>query len=208
LPLGIGAAAETVVAARGRPERMARIFDRSPVPMVMVDSERRYVEANRPARLVLRLTLDQLRSLALGDLTPPSQAAGLDELWSRLLETGFAAGPHGVALPDGGRFDAVFYGLADARPDLHVLAFAPARWSDEELGLIGANEPRTLRALTPRELEVLELAAEGHIGPQIAERLLITPATVKTHFEHIYSKLGVADRAGAVARAMRLGLIA
>jgi PAS domain S-box-containing protein len=61
--------------------------------------------------------------------------------------------------------------------------------------------------LSARELEVLRLAAEGNSGPQIARKLFISPATVKTHFENIYEKLGVSDRAAAVAQALRTGLI-
>jgi ATP/maltotriose-dependent transcriptional regulator MalT len=61
--------------------------------------------------------------------------------------------------------------------------------------------------LSKRELEVLKLAAEGNTGPRIAEQLVVGPATVKTHFEHIYEKLGVSDRAAAVAQALRIGLI-
>ena len=69
--------------------------------------------------------------------------------------------------------------------------------------------PRRARAaaLTARELEVLQLAAQGYSGRQIAERLRISPATIKTHFEHIYAKFGVSGRAAAVAQAMRAGLI-
>jgi len=63
------------------------------------------------------------------------------------------------------------------------------------------------RVLSARELEVLRLAAEGNSRREIAERLTIGPATVKTHFEHIYRKLGVGDRTEAVAVALRLGLI-
>jgi DNA-binding CsgD family transcriptional regulator len=63
------------------------------------------------------------------------------------------------------------------------------------------------RPISPRELDVLLLAAEGNSGPQIAAQLSLSPATVKTHFENIYDKLGVGDRAAAVARAMRIGLI-
>jgi DNA-binding CsgD family transcriptional regulator len=63
------------------------------------------------------------------------------------------------------------------------------------------------RRLSARELEVLKLAAEGNSGPQIAERLFLSPTTVKTHFEHIYERLGVGDRAAAVAYALRTGLI-
>lgn len=62
-------------------------------------------------------------------------------------------------------------------------------------------------ALTPRETEVVQLAARGNSGVRIAELLTISPATVKSHFEHVYTKLGVSDRASAVAEAMREGLV-
>jgi DNA-binding CsgD family transcriptional regulator len=61
--------------------------------------------------------------------------------------------------------------------------------------------------LTPRELEVLALAAEGQTSPQIAERLVISPETVKSHLRNVYAKLDVKDRAEAVALAVRSGLI-
>lgn len=61
--------------------------------------------------------------------------------------------------------------------------------------------------LTKREIEVLQLAADGLSGPRIAERLVISPATVKTHFENVYAKLGVPDRAAAVAEVLRRGVI-
>ena len=53
---------------------------------------------------------------------------------------------------------------------------------------------------------MLELAADGLNGPLIARELVLSTATVRTHFAHIYRKLGVPDRAAAVAKAMRLGL--
>jgi two-component system nitrate/nitrite response regulator NarL len=61
--------------------------------------------------------------------------------------------------------------------------------------------------LSPREREVLELIAEGRSAPAIAEELHVSPATVKTHLKTLYEKLGVSDRAAAVAEAMRRGLI-
>ena len=64
------------------------------------------------------------------------------------------------------------------------------------------------RGLTARELEILRHAADGKRGPEIARLLVISPSTVKTHFENIYDKLGVSDRAAAVAQALRAGLIA
>ena len=63
-------------------------------------------------------------------------------------------------------------------------------------------------AITPRETEVLQLAAQGLSARRTAERLVVSPATVRTHFENLYPKLGVRDKASAVAAALRLGLIA
>jgi DNA-binding CsgD family transcriptional regulator len=63
------------------------------------------------------------------------------------------------------------------------------------------------RRLSTRELEVLRLASNGLSGPEIADRLVISPSTVKTHFENVYEKLGVSDRPAAVALALRRGLI-
>jgi PAS domain S-box-containing protein len=61
--------------------------------------------------------------------------------------------------------------------------------------------------LTAREREILVNAASGKQGPAIARQLGIAPATVKSHFEHIYAKLGVGDRSAAVAHGLRTGLI-
>ena len=65
----------------------------------------------------------------------------------------------------------------------------------------------TAAVLTPRELEVLQLAARGHSAAAIAQDLYLSPATVKRHFERAYAGLGVSDRAAAVGEAMRRGLI-
>ena len=62
-------------------------------------------------------------------------------------------------------------------------------------------------ALSAREREVLAFIAEGMSGPDIAAALHLSPATVKTHLQNLYEKLGVSDRAAAVARAMREGLL-
>jgi DNA-binding NarL/FixJ family response regulator len=61
--------------------------------------------------------------------------------------------------------------------------------------------------LTPREIEVLGMLAEGLGNKVIAARLGISDHTVKTHVAAIFGKLGVSTRAEAVASAARLGLI-
>ena len=62
--------------------------------------------------------------------------------------------------------------------------------------------------LSPRELEVLELVASGTTNREAAARLFISEATVKSHLPNIYGKLGVSDRAAAVAEAFKRGLLA
>ena len=62
-------------------------------------------------------------------------------------------------------------------------------------------------ALTPRELEVLALVAEGCRNREIARRLYINEATVKTHLIHVFAKLGAGSRTAAVARALDRGLL-
>jgi DNA-binding CsgD family transcriptional regulator len=62
-------------------------------------------------------------------------------------------------------------------------------------------------SLTPRETEVLQLASHGLTYSAIAEQLAVSAATIKTHLENAYPKLGVIDKAAAVATALRHGLI-
>ncbi|MFB8762543.1 response regulator [Nocardiopsis alba] len=61
--------------------------------------------------------------------------------------------------------------------------------------------------LSPREVEVLRLAADGHTNAVIGRILHISATTVKTHLMRIYEKLGVGDRTSAVTRALRRGLL-
>jgi two-component system nitrate/nitrite response regulator NarL len=108
-----------------------------------------------------------------------------------------------------GRFRFVSYGHA------YTVDSVPLR--DEAgrvLGVLGvaradvrARPELRREPLTPREIEILQLSADGMTGPDIAEHLVVSPGTVKTHFQNIYAKWNVVDRAAAVAEAMRQGLI-
>src|SRR5215211_7283151 len=93
---------------------------------------------------------------------------------------------------------AVAGGRTAIEPELQAGVF-------DQIRLRGTGEERPI--LTAREREVLALLAEGLSGPQIAERLIVALPTVKTHQARLYDKLGVSDRAAAVAEAMRRGLL-
>lgn len=65
----------------------------------------------------------------------------------------------------------------------------------------------TATSLTPREREILTLVADGLSNAEIAARLHVGRATVKTHLLHVFDKLGVNDRTAAVVTALRRGMI-
>lgn len=72
--------------------------------------------------------------------------------------------------------------------------------------LVEAVRPAEPSALTPRETDVLRLIAAGRSNVEIAQRLYITQATVKTHINNLFAKTGVRDRAQAVTYAFRHGM--
>jgi DNA-binding CsgD family transcriptional regulator len=65
---------------------------------------------------------------------------------------------------------------------------------------LNTARPASLAALTDREIQVLELVAQGRTNTAIAHMLGVSPRTIAKHLEHIYRKLGVASRAAAAAR--------
>ena len=203
----VGGAAEAVTGAKGDARRMRAAFERSAAPIVMVDSHRRYVELNRPARLWFRRSVDEMREYAMEDLAPEDQVVSIARDWARLLAAGCIAGRYPAENPGGGPVETVYIAVADALPGLHVIVFAPADWPEEELALNDKGDADAFGSLTPREIEVLALAADGLSGRELADELALSPATVKTHLKNVYMKLGVNSRAAAVARAIRLGVI-
>jgi DNA-binding NarL/FixJ family response regulator len=69
-----------------------------------------------------------------------------------------------------------------------------------------ASPEETFPELTHREVEILDLIAQGHTNAKIAARLFLSPKTVGNHISHIFTKLQVADRAHAIIRAREAGL--
>ena len=122
----------------------------------------------------------------------------------RLVYEAMSAGAAGFFSKDADReavldaVAAVARGESRVEPRLQSALFAEMRER-------ARDDERPL--LTPREREVLGLMAEGLSAPAIGRRLYLATATVKSHQARIYEKLGVSDRAAAVAAAMRAGLL-
>jgi DNA-binding NarL/FixJ family response regulator len=123
--------------------------------------------------------LDALRAGARGYLT---KDAGIAEI-SRAVH---AASDHQALLDPVAQNALIEAASAGVRP-----APAPAALPDD---------------LTPREAEVLSLVARGLSNREIAESLVVSEATVKTHINHVFSKIGARDRAQAVHYAYTHGL--
>ncbi|MDI5961811.1 response regulator transcription factor [Streptomyces sp. SL13] len=110
------------------------------------------------------------------------------------------AGAIGYLLKDTAR-DELFRAVRSAARGESVLSPAVAT------RLLGQVRTPEREPLSPREVEVLSLVAAGSTNKEAARRLFISEATVKTHLLHIYAKLGVNDRAAAVAAGYERGLL-
>jgi DNA-binding NarL/FixJ family response regulator len=106
---------------------------------------------------------------------------------------------------------AEYASLADARRsdvESDAIVISPEMPFDESrLDGDGDEDPEPVEALTQREVQVLELLAEGLPNKAIADRLHISDQTVKFHVASISAKLGAVNRTDAVRRAVRRGLI-
>ncbi|MGH9723129.1 MAG: response regulator transcription factor [Bryobacteraceae bacterium] len=102
----------------------------------------------------------------------------------------------------GAALDAAAAGLIVIHPG------AVDAWLDAEAGAQPAPASHTLEALTPREVEVLRLVAQGEGNKMIAYRLGISEHTVKFHIASIFTRLNASSRTEAVTLGIRRGLIA
>jgi DNA-binding NarL/FixJ family response regulator len=104
---------------------------------------------------------------------------------------------------------ATGYLLKDAPREELIRAVRAAFAGDSVLSpsvarrLMGQMHRPAQDALSQRELDVLKLIADGAANREVAAKLFISEATVKTHLLHIYEKLGVRDRAAAVGEAYK-----
>ncbi len=119
---------------------------------------------------------------------------------AREVHAALEAGAIGYVLKDAPR-DELFAAVRAAARGESVLSAAAATQVVSRL----RGEPES--ELTERELAVLELVARGTANRVIASTLFVSEATVKTHLAHVFAKLGVVDRAAAVAAGYERGLL-
>ncbi len=173
--------------------------------MLMFDDQRVFVDANRPASRLLKLSRDAIVGRRIDDLAAPHLRAGLPEGWDAFLRLGSAAGTYEYVGGDGRPVPFNFSATANVLPGTHlIILLEPATPPHDPAAGEG---PPTHGGLTPREQEVLRMVAMGKTGQEIAEALVLSPETVSTHVRNIREKLGARSRAHALAIALRRGEI-
>ncbi len=184
--VGTAADGEEVLALAAELKPDVILMDLRMPRMDGVEATRRLRELDPAVKVVVlttyaddRSVLDALRAGALGYLTKDAGAAEIQQALHRVAGGQAALDP------------AVQLHLVEAIADGVPSGPATAPLPD---------------GLTPREAEVLTLIAAGLSNAEIAERLVVSEATVKSHVNHMLAKIGARDRAQAVAYAYRRGL--
>jgi PAS domain S-box-containing protein len=176
------------------------LFRSAPTPMVLLDDAASFVDANAAASALFGRSLDELRVRTLHDFSRPELREDQERLWRLLISEG--------------RLVAELVLRVAPRSWSRVEFSAQTDYGDQKLNLalltpVGRGRPavRPTKRLTSREREVMQLLARGSRGTEIAERLFLSPETVRTHLRNAASKLGARTRAEAVAIAIREGEI-
>lgn len=177
--------------AQGRPQEVLAIYDQVSGQAQMAGRTARVIEISLLQALALQ-ALDR-STAALGPLQQCLALATPEGYVRLFLDAGESVVPLlRLAQAQGNAIDYMGRLLGECRAS----------------GLFPTSNFQPLpEALSPREIQVLQLIGEGYSNQQIAETLIITLNTVKKHSSHIYEKLGVQGRTQAVARAHELGLL-
>jgi PAS domain S-box-containing protein len=197
--------------------RLRTAFERSRHPMLIADDQRRWVTGNTAACELLGIAREEIPWRTMDEFTPPGERKRLEEQWAAFLASGGAEGWYQLYVPDRGAVPVEFSATANVLPARHLSVFIPSDGTDAERARSTpprdatwapvAPESAGRLQLTEREREVMTLVASGLQSGDIAERLFLSPETVKSHVHNALGKLGAHTRAHAVAIALVTGEI-
>ena len=201
------------LAVRENEARFRMVFDSSPVGIAIFDSKGRVVDANPSLCALLDYELERLQLLTLTDITHPEDVASAAELAARLSMGQIASYTLEVrCLSNEGAVVWVnlkataIAGDGTSWRGLGMLEDITSRKRDEDERRQAAEEANGLLSeLTPREREVLDLAAASGISTrQLAQRLHVSARTAESHMASVYRKLHVTSRDAALTEYRRL----
>ena len=169
--------------------------------MVLLDEHRRHVDVNGAYLKLAGYTRDEVIGRPVWEYVAggPLQT---DRQWERAVARGELSGEAGLVCADGTIVTVQFAGHTEVATGQRLVLFvvlSTSRW-----GRHSRRDPKTGtdEALSAREREIVRLVAAGQTGPEIAEHLHISHATVRTHVRNAMAKVGARSRAHLVAKAL------
>jgi PAS domain S-box-containing protein len=194
-------AAAHEAAERPTEDEFEVLFRRAPVPVVMLDDDYRFLDANAAACALYALDSAGLRGRSILDFVPAELVGRIEKFLHASRGLGELTGEFGVVSHTGEHHPAVqFRASADIARGRHAAVLL----AHDQQSRPGLHAPR----LTPREREVFRLLAAGRSAVEIGERLRISRDTVRTHVRNGSVRLQAKTRVQAVALALALGEIA
>jgi NarL family two-component system response regulator LiaR len=156
-----------------------------------------------------------LMDLVMPDMDGVAATRAIKENWPEIQVIALTSFQEGEMVQDALKAGAISYllknvSMADlvrAIQDAHAGRATMSQEAVQALVQATSQDSTPEYGLTPREFEVLELLVEGLNNPEISERLYISIGTTRTHVSNILSKLGVSNRAEAIAVALRNNLV-
>ncbi len=169
--------------------------------VILMDIRMPLLDGIEATELILKQATPRPRILLLTTFETPE-----------LVVEGMHAGAAGYLLKECSAEDlcsavrAVAHGqvLLQASSFAHLLAGLRTQESSAPRDVLFSSEKM---GLTAREMEVVRLIAQGHSNMEIAAKLCVSDATVKSHINHIFSKLGARDRSQVIVKARHLGWV-
>ncbi len=188
----------------GWPALFWSAFKSSRNAMVLLDDRRHHVEVNGAYVLLLGYPRDELIGRPVYEFVDGGPLLTADE-WRATIARREFSGETGLLCADGSTVTVQYAGhteVVTGERRVLFVALSTSRWGRHSRR--EADAPPTA-TLTARQTEIVRLVAAGETGPEIAEQLHISHATVRTHVRNAMTKLGARSRAQLVAKAMAEG---
>jgi PAS domain S-box-containing protein len=193
---GFTTQADALEAAQWQSESTFRVlFERTSDAVFLTDDQATFIDANPAGCDLYGLSADQLRRRTIFELTPPDLVGELKELWQGFRSHGQLTSEAEILSGAGKRHRVEVRAKANFVPRRHLVILMEAAAEGEADGPV---RPR----LTPREREVFRLLALGFTGSEVAERLVLSPYTVRRHVEKGITRLRARNRVQAIAIAL------
>jgi PAS domain S-box-containing protein len=173
--------------------------------MVLLDDSRRHVDVNGAYLNLLGYTRAEVIGKPFYSLVPEGPVLSEEE-WEAALEAGDFTGRVDLSTADGGRLSvqwAAHVEVVTGRRRVLGVALSTSRWGGHFRRAPSARPEKG--TLSDRERQVVRLVADGQSGPEIAEELVISHETVRTHVRNAMTKLGARSRAHLVAKSIAEG---